>query len=64
MSALTDEDLGGQNSQSNFMRALGIETGQAGGVNLLGLLKELADEMCTMQVFDEVIPVQFTTTTS
>jgi acyl-CoA synthetase (AMP-forming)/AMP-acid ligase II len=55
-SALTDEDFGGAQGQAEFVRTLGLEVVQGGGGGsfLTTLLKELAEELSTLNMFDEV----------
>lgn len=56
-SALTDEDFGGVQSQMEFVRTLGVEASQGGGGGasfLVALLKDLAEELSTLEMFDEV----------
>lgn len=54
-SALTDEDFGGAQGQAEFVRTLGMESQGGGGGSGLGvLLKELAEELVTLEMFDEV----------
>lgn len=53
-SALTDEDFGGPQGQAEFVRALGVEARQGGGAFLSALLRDLAEELSTLDMFDEV----------
>ena len=52
---LTDEDFGGPQGQADFVRILGSEAAQGGGSSFLHfLLKELAEELSDLNMFDEV----------
>lgn len=53
-SALTDEDFGGAQGQAEFVRTLGVEARQGGDNFLSALLRDLAEELCTLSMFDEV----------
>jgi len=55
-SALTDKDFGGIQGQGEFVRTLGVEVGQGGasGSFLSVLLKELAEELSSLDMFTEV----------
>ena len=56
-SALTDNDFGGgAQAQGEFVRTLGVEVSQGGasGSFLSVLLKELAEELSSLDMFTEV----------